>query len=341
MQFLLAVMAAAAATVMTPPETGKTGFARQIEAISMPWRIHRETGSAPGQKSCFVISRGGDVIARLFKDPQARTSTWSVRVGLDGQHGSLRYLRINKKFFQTDQQSFRGTEADEIVKLLKSPGELVFEWAQRPDHSKRGGLFGTGDFAAKAAQCERWLNGTRAGRPRLRHSSGAPRKELIFLPFTNYAARNHDIIREMMLDEQTLFGLGDGGAHCGLICDASIPTYLLTHWVRDRARGDRLPLEWIVKRQTKENADFFGLHDRGVLAPGMKADINVIDFDGLRLRPPHIVNDLPAGGRRLVQEAQGYIATIQTGAVTFENGIHCGALPGGLIRGRQAGPKPA
>jgi len=166
-------------------------------------------------------------------------------------------------------------------------------------------------------------------------------KELIFLPFTNYAARNHDVIREMMLDEQTLFGLGDGGAHCGLICDASIPTYLLTHWVRDRARGDRLPLEWIVKRQTKENAEFFGLHDRGVLAPGMKADINVIDFDGLRLRPPHIVNDLPAGGRRLVQEAQGYIATIQTGAVTFENGVHCGALPGGLIRGRQAGPKPA
>jgi N-acyl-D-aspartate/D-glutamate deacylase len=163
-------------------------------------------------------------------------------------------------------------------------------------------------------------------------------KELIFLPFANYSARNHDVIREMMTDEQALFGLGDGGAHCGVICDASIPTYLLTHWVRDRARGDRLPLEWIVKRQTKENAEFFGLHDRGVLAPGMKADINVIDFDGLQLRPPHIVYDLPAGGRRLIQEAQGYIATIQSGAVTFENGVHTGALPGGVIRGRQAGP---
>jgi N-acyl-D-amino-acid deacylase len=164
-------------------------------------------------------------------------------------------------------------------------------------------------------------------------------KELIFLPFTNYTARNHDVIREMMQDEQTLFGLGDGGAHCGLICDASIPTYLLTNWVRDRTRGDRLPLEWIVKQQTGENAKYFGLHDRGVLAPGMKADINLIDFERLQLLPPHIVNDLPAGGRRLIQEACGYIATIQSGVVTFENSVHSGALPGGVIRGHQAGPR--
>ena len=166
-------------------------------------------------------------------------------------------------------------------------------------------------------------------------------KELIFLPFTNYTSRNHDTIREMMTDDQALFGLGDGGAHCGLICDASIPTYLLTHWVRDRARGDRLPLEWIVHRQTQANAKFFGLNDRGVLAPGMKADVNVIDFEGLQLRPPQIVRDLPAGGRRLIQEAQGYVATVQTGAVTFENGEHSGALPGGVIRGQQKGPQAA
>ena len=123
-------------------------------------------------------------------------------------------------------------------------------------------------------------------------------KELIFLPFTNFTGRNHDAILEMMKDEQTLFGLGDGGAHSGLICDASIPTFLLTHWVRDRSRGERVPLEWVVKRQTSDNAAFFGLHDRGVLAPGMKADLNVIDFDGLNLRPPHIVHDLPAGASR-------------------------------------------
>ena len=162
--------------------------------------------------------------------------------------------------------------------------------------------------------------------------------ELIYLPFTNYTDRNHEVILEMLRDEQSLFGLGDGGAHCGLICDATIPTYLLTHWVRDRKRGDRLPLEWIIKRQTQDNANFFGLHDRGVLAPGMKADVNLIDMDRLTLRPPHIVHDLPAGGRRLVQEADGYLATIQSGAVTFEEGTHTGALPGKLVRGRQKGP---
>jgi len=162
--------------------------------------------------------------------------------------------------------------------------------------------------------------------------------ELIYLPFTNYTDRNHEVILEMLRDEQSLFGLGDGGAHCGLICDATIPTYLLTHWVRDRKRGDRLPLEWIIKRQTRDNANFFGLHDRGVLAPGMKADVNLIDMDRLTLRPPHIVHDLPAGGRRLVQEADGYLATIQSGAVTFEEGTHTGALPGRLVRGRQKGP---
>ncbi len=161
-------------------------------------------------------------------------------------------------------------------------------------------------------------------------------RELIFLPFTNYSDGNHDVILEMLRDEQSLFGLGDGGAHCGLICDATIPTYLLTHWVRDRKRGERLPLEWIVKRQTHDNAIFFGLRDRGLLAPGMKADLNVFDMETLALRPPKIVYDLPAGGRRLVQQAAGYLATVQTGEITFEEGDHTGKLPGRLIRGLQS-----
>ena len=129
---------------------------------------------------------------------------------------------------------------------------------------------------------------------RLRHPARRDGHELIFLPFTNYTERNHEIILEMMKDDQSLFGLGDGGAHCGLICDATIPTYLLTHWVRDRNRGERLPLEWIVKRQTRDNAEFFGLHDRGTLASA-EGDVNVIDFERLTLKPPHIVHDLPAG----------------------------------------------
>jgi N-acyl-D-aspartate/D-glutamate deacylase len=145
----------------------------------------------------------------------------------------------------------------------------------------------------------------------------------------------------MLTDPITALGLSDGGAHCGLICDASMPTYLLTHWVRDRSRGERLPIELAVKRQTSDTARFYGLRDRGVLAPGMKGDMNVIDLDGLRLHPPQMVFDLPAGGRRLIQRAEGYKHTIVSGEVTFEDGVPTGAMPGKLIRGPQSVSRPA
>ncbi|MGH7780446.1 MAG: N-acyl-D-amino-acid deacylase family protein [Candidatus Binataceae bacterium] len=163
-------------------------------------------------------------------------------------------------------------------------------------------------------------------------------RELLYMPFSNYAAYNLDAVREMMRDPVTMLGLSDGGAHCGLICDASMPTYLLTHWVRDRSRGERLPIEFVVKRQTQDTARLYGLSDRGTLEPGMKADVNVIDFDGLRLHAPHMVFDLPAGGRRLIQRAEGYRQTIVSGEVTFENGEPTGTLPGKLIRGPQPSP---
>ena len=145
----------------------------------------------------------------------------------------------------------------------------------------------------------------------------------------------------MLLHPLAVVGLGDGdgGAHCGVICDASTLTYLLTHWVRDRARGPRFPIEQIVRRQTHETAQLYGLEDRGLLAPGMLADLNVIDFDGLGLAAPEMVFDLPASGRRLVQRARGYQATVKRGAVVFENGEPTGALPGRLLRGPQ--PPPA
>ena len=127
-------------------------------------------------------------------------------------------------------------------------------------------------------------------------------------------------------------GLSDGGAHCGIICDASMPTYLLTHWARDRTRGDKLPLEWLVRRQTADNADFFGFADRGRLKPGMRADINVVDHVALRIQPPELVHDLPAGGRRLIQKVNGYSMTLVAGEPVFEKGEHTGALPGKLVR---------
>ena len=142
----------------------------------------------------------------------------------------------------------------------------------------------------------------------------------------------------MLQHPRAAVGLADGGAHVGTICDASMPTFMLTHWVRDRRRGDRLPLELIVSKQTKETAQLYGLTDRGVLAEGMLADVNIIDFDALAIEPPVVIEDLPAGGRRLVQHSRGYVATIKRGQVTYANGTATGALPGRLLRGAAAAP---
>jgi N-acyl-D-aspartate/D-glutamate deacylase len=154
----------------------------------------------------------------------------------------------------------------------------------------------------------------------------------LFFPVTGYAQDDHEPIREMLTDPGTLLGLGDGGAHVAQIVDASMPTYMLTHWARDRERGPGLPLEFVVKRLTGETADFFGFHDRGRIAPGRRADLNVIDFERLRLHAPEVVHDLPAGGKRLVQRADGYAATLVAGTPVFEHGEPTGALPGRLVR---------
>ena len=160
-------------------------------------------------------------------------------------------------------------------------------------------------------------------------------KELLYFPLLNYSDGDFAPIREMLLHPYAVLGLSDGGAHCGIICDASMPTFMLTHWVRDRQRGERLPLEHVVRMQTANTARLFGLDDRGRLAPGLRADVNVIDLDRLRLEPPEMVFDLPAAGRRLVQRAHGYRMTVQNGTVIAEHDEATGALPGRLIRGPQ------
>ena len=134
-------------------------------------------------------------------------------------------------------------------------------------------------------------------------------------------------------------GLSDGGAHCGIICDASFPTYLLTHWTRDRTRGEKLSIPFVVAAQSRKTALSVGLYDRGVIAPGFKADVNVIDYDKLHLHPPKVHYDLPVGGRRLMQQVDGYDATIVSGVVTQRGGRATGARPGKLVRGTQ-GPQP-
>jgi N-acyl-D-aspartate/D-glutamate deacylase len=161
--------------------------------------------------------------------------------------------------------------------------------------------------------------------------------QYLYFPVVNYVTGDHEPIREMLNDPACLLGLSDGGAHCTSIVDAGVPSYMLTHWGRDRSRGPRLPLELLVKRQTSETADFFGLADRGRLQPGLRADVNVIDFDRLQMRKPEIVHDMPANGRRFVQRVEGYEVTMVAGRPIFVRGNHTGALPGRLVRaGRNA-----
>ncbi|MHB1447168.1 MAG: N-acyl-D-amino-acid deacylase family protein [Acidimicrobiales bacterium] len=155
---------------------------------------------------------------------------------------------------------------------------------------------------------------------------------LLFAPLASYADGDFEAIREMISHPRTVLGLSDGGAHCGLICDASMPTYLLTHWVRDRTRGPKLALETAVHLQTGRTASVYGLDDRGVITPGKRADFNLVDLDGMRLHAPRMAFDLPAGGRRLVQDVDGYDMTIVAGQVTFEKGQPTGARPGRLVR---------
>ena len=161
---------------------------------------------------------------------------------------------------------------------------------------------------------------------------------MLYLPFLNYAEGSLAPSYEMLGHPDAVPGLSDGGAHVGMICDGSFPTSNLTHWTRDRTRGPRFDLEAMVRMQTRDTARAVGLYDRGVLAPGYRADLNLIDYANLILEAPKVAYDLPAGGRRLIQRARGYVATLVAGQVTQRDGEPTGALPGRLLRGAQAGP---
>ena len=161
---------------------------------------------------------------------------------------------------------------------------------------------------------------------------------LLYLPALNFAGGNLDAVGAMLRHQYTVPGLGDGGAHVGTICDGSFPTTLLAHWGRDRLH-DRIDLPFLVQRQCRDTARTVGLLDRGVLAPGFRADLNVIDFQRLRARRPEVRYDLPAGGRRLVQRADGYQHTFVAGREVMRNGEPTGALPGRLVRGPQPAPR--
>ncbi|GIH68057.1 N-acyl-D-amino-acid deacylase family protein [Sphaerimonospora thailandensis] len=163
-------------------------------------------------------------------------------------------------------------------------------------------------------------------------------RNILYLAFSNYADFSLEPCRQMLLNDHAVPGLGDGGAHLGVICDGSIYTHLLTHWGRDRVQGERFSLPYLIHLMTRRCAEMVGLRDRGLVAPGYRADLNVIDLDNLGLELPRVVRDLPAGGRRLMQDARGYTATIVGGTVVTRDGQHTGALPGKLVRGPQPAP---
>jgi N-acyl-D-aspartate/D-glutamate deacylase len=172
----------------------------------------------------------------------------------------------------------------------------------------------------------------------LEHMLSGGGRGMLYVPFLNYTEGSLHAVREMIVHPDSVPGLSDGGAHVGMICDGSFPTSMITHWTRDRTRGPKIPLEAVIRMQTRDTARAVGLHDRGLIAPGYRADLNVIDYEGLTLHAPEVAYDLPAGGRRLIQKASGYLATVVAGQVTYRDGVATGALPGRLLRGAQPGP---
>jgi N-acyl-D-amino-acid deacylase len=217
-----------------------------------------------------------------------------------------------------------------FVQLLRASLHKLFPLGDPPDYEPPADRSVTALAAAQGRSTDEVLYDLMLGRDG---------RELLYLPLLDYSYCNLDAVREMLVHPATVLGLGDGGAHCGVLCDASLPTFMLTHWARDRSRGEQLPLETVVHLQTRRTAELYGFRDRGLLAPGYLADLNVIDHDALTLDAPEMVHDLPAAGRRLVQRARGYVATVKSGVVVRAEGDATGERPGRLLRGPQ--PQPA
>jgi N-acyl-D-amino-acid deacylase len=249
-----------------------------------------------------------------------------------------------------DYPSYRPLDAlplDEKVAAMRDPSTRAQILSETPKSDPRLAFIGLGldrifrlgeppDYEPAQDQCLMALS-ERAGVDPLEYLYDAllenDGRELLLRPLLGYSYFTQDPIREMVLHPATALGLGDGGAHVGAICDASIETYMLTHWVRDRSRGERLPLELVIRKMTSDTASLYGLCDRGELVAGKRADVNVIDHAGLVLHRPEMVYDLPAGARRLLQSADGYKATIVAGEIIRRDGADTGARPGRLLRG--------
>ena len=235
---------------------------------------------------------------------------------LDEQRRMLRDPGFRARILADEAKVPRDRDTTRMIsswdEMFVLPPDLSYE----PNYAESvGGIAAAGGISEREALMDAMAD----GRP------------LLFL-FGNYPG-DLEAQRAAIEDERSVFGLSDGGAHCGVLCDAGVPTYMLAYMTRDRTKGPLMSLEQTVRKMTRDTALVYGLADRGLIAPGYKADLNVIDYDALALEDPEMVYDLPAGGRRLIQRARGYTATICSGEVTYENGEHTGAMPGRLQRG--------
>ena len=238
---------------------------------------------------------------------------------------------------------FAALDLSERVARLREPdvrSRLVAELAAQPLHTfnRLDKLFPLGetpdyepspDVSVAADAARRGVDPHEALYDALLARDGT---ELLYVPVMNYADGDFELTREMLSHPLSVPGLGDAGAHVGFLCDGSMPSFLLSHWGRNRTRGETIPVEQLVKWQCADTAALVGFHDRGVLATGRRADINLINLDELRLQAPEMVFDLPAGGRRLIQKADGFVATLVAGQVVIADGDLTGARPGQLVR---------
>lgn len=251
-----------------------------------------------------IAGKPWDVQLKTLRDPSFRARLIAEEPALEGELSALRMV-ISKGWFTQYAMSgsfnYEPTQAETIMALASAKGVSGDEFAYDLLMENDGTGF-------------------------------------IYLPLLNYADGNLDFVKGLLERDDAVISLSDGGAHCGTICDAASPTFLLQHWVRDRKRGT-IPLELAIKRQCRDTAVLYGLEDRGLLKPGYLADLNVIDLNRLKLLKPWLAFDLPAAGKRLLQKAEGYDATIKSGQVTFRNGVLQAARPGRVIRGPQRAPR--
>ena len=325
------------------PEAEFAMLRRMVEASGRPLSFSlAQSPARPGDYKTLLASLREAVEDGLPMRAQVAVRPIGVLFGLE--------LTMNPFSFHPTYRAMAKAPLAERIARLSDPSVRAQLLSEYPEGKARGmvsnfermQLMGPDpDYEPTEATSVAAIARQRGVRPEevvLDHMLSDGGRAMIYLPHLNYAEGSLDPAYAMLTHPDTVPGLSDGGAHVGMICDGSFPTTLLTHWTRDRTRGPKLSVEQVIKMQAADTAATVGLFDRGRIAPGLRADINIIDHGRLSLKAPQVVYDLPAGGRRLVQRAEGYVATLVAGQITYRDGEPTGALPGRLLRGAQVAP---